>query len=184
MNGSALRKVVIVGGGSAGWITAAQLALMLCGPSAQPCEVVVVESPEIGTVGVGEATLPTIAFYNQMLGLDEAEFVKNTRASFKLGIEFKDWGRIGHRFFHGFGDFGPTIHNRPLWMYWLRLRASEPNLPSYEEWSTATVMARHGRFALPRDGEPSPANAYKHAYHFDAALYGAYLPAWWDQRAQ
>lgn len=175
MNGSALRKVVIVGGGSAGWITAAPLARMLCGPAAQPCEVVVVESPEIGTVGVGEATLPTIAFYNQMLGLDEAEFVKNTRASFKLGIEFKDWGRIGHRFFHVFGDFGPTIHNRPLWMYWLRLRASEPNLPSYEEWSTATVMARHGRFALPQDGEPSPASAYKHAYHFDAALYGAYL---------
>jgi 2-polyprenyl-6-methoxyphenol hydroxylase-like FAD-dependent oxidoreductase len=175
MSGNALRKVVIVGGGSAGWITAAPLARMLCDPGAQPCEVVVVESPEIGTVGVGEATLPTIAFYNQMLGLDEADFVKKTRASFKLGIEFKDWGRIGHRFFHGFGDFGPTIHSRPLWMYWLRLRASEPDLPSYEEWSTATMMARHQRFALPQDGEPSPANAYGYAYHFDAALYGTYL---------
>ena len=175
MESSALRKVVIVGGGSAGWITAAPLARMLCGPAAQPCEVVVVESPEIGTVGVGEATLPTISFYNQMLGLDEADFVNKTHASFKLGIEFKDWGRVGHRFFHGFGDFGPTIHSRPLWMYWLRLRAIEPDLPSYEEWSTATMMARHSRFAVPHGSEPSPTNAYDYAYHFDASLYGAYL---------
>jgi len=170
-----LRRVVIVGGGSAGWITAAPLARMLCGDPAKRCEVVVVESPEIGTIGVGEATLPTISFYNQMLGLDEADFVRSTKASFKLGIEFRDWGRVGHHFFHGFGEFGPNIHHRPLWMYWLRLRAADPTLPSYEEWSTATVMARQGRFALPRPGEASPAGAYSYAYHFDAALYGAYL---------
>jgi hypothetical protein len=175
MAGDSLTRVVIVGGGSAGWITAAPLARMLCGAPERPCEVVVVESAEIGTVGVGEATLPTIAFYNHMLGLDEADFVRSTKASFKLGIEFRDWGRIGHHFFHGFGDFGPAVHNRPLWMYWLRLRAADPSLPSYEEWSTATTMAREGRFALPRQGEPSPANAYNYAYHFDAGLYGAYL---------
>ena len=177
MTSAALRRIVVVGGGSAGWITAAPLARMLCQPD-QPdrhCEVTVVESAEIGTVGVGEATLPTISFYNRMLGLDEADFVRKTEASFKLGIEFRDWGRQGHRFFHGFGGFGPHIHNRPLWTYWLRLREQDPNLPPYEEWSTATSMARALRFVPPQPGEPSPANAFDYAYHFDAGLYGAYL---------
>jgi flavin-dependent dehydrogenase len=176
MRSRPLRRVVIVGGGSAGWITAAPLARMLCRPGAPDhCEVLLVESDEIGTVGVGEATLPTIRFYNQLLGIDEADFVRATQASFKLGIEFCDWGRIGHRFFHGFGGFGPSIHNRPLWSYWLRMRERDPGIESYEDWSTATVMARALRFATPQPGEPSPANAFDYAYHFDAALYGRYL---------
>jgi tryptophan halogenase len=177
MKSDALKKIVIVGGGSAGWITAAPLARMLCRPDQpdQHCEVTLVESAEIGTVGVGEATLPTIRFFNQMLGIDEADFVRKTRASFKLGIEFSDWGRIGNRFFHGFGTFGPALHNRSLWAYWLRLRNLDPRLPSYEEWSTATMMARQMRFALPQAGEPSAANAFSYAFHFDASLYGAYL---------
>ncbi|KQV59531.1 tryptophan halogenase [Pelomonas sp. Root1217] len=176
MRSRSLRRVVIVGGGSAGWITAAPLARMLCRPGEPDhCEVMLVESDEIGTVGVGEATLPTIRFYNQLLGIDEADFVRATQASFKLGIEFKDWGRLGARFFHGFGGFGPPIHNRPLWSYWLRLREREPGIESYEDWSTATVMARALRFTPPQPGEPSPANAFDYAYHFDAALYGRYL---------
>jgi len=172
-----LTKVVIVGGGTAGWIAAAPLARMLCRADAphQHCEVMLVESAEIGTVGVGEATLPTIQFFNQLLGIDEADFVRKTKASFKLGIEFKDWGRQGNRFFHGFGGFGPGIHNRPLWAYWLRLRELDPALPPYEEWSTATVMARNMRFVPPKRDEASPASAYDYAYHFDATLYGAYL---------
>ena len=177
MRSPALKKIVIVGGGSAGWITAAPLARMLCRPNdpAQYCDVTLVESAEIGTVGVGEATLPTVRFYNQLLGLDEIDFARKTQATFKLGIDFRDWGRLGHRFFHGFGGFGPAIHNRPLWAYWLRLRALDPNLPSYEEWSTATVMARQMRFVPPQAGEPSAANAFDYAFHFDASLYAAYL---------
>ena len=177
MRTGALKKIVIVGGGSAGWITAAPLARMLCRPDEpdQHCDVTLVESAEIGTVGVGEATLPTIQLYNQMLGIDEADFVRKTKASFKLGIDFRDWGRLGNRFFHGFGGFGPAMHNRPLWAYWLRLRSLDPTLPSYEEWSTATVMANQMRFALPRPGEASPASAFNYAFHFDASLYGAYL---------
>jgi len=176
MRSHALTRIVIVGGGSAGWIAAAPLARMLCRPGEPDhCEVTLVESAEIGTVGVGEATLPTIQFYNQLLGIDEADFVRQTQASYKLGIEFRDWGRLGHRFFHGFGGFGPGIHHRPLWAYWLRLREQDPTLPPYEEWSTATMMARGLRFMPPRRGEASPASAFDYAYHFDAALYGGYL---------
>jgi hypothetical protein len=105
MQENAIRRIVIVGGGTAGWMAAAPLAQRLGGR----CEVTLVESPEIGTIGVGEATLPTIRFYNQSLGIDEADFMNKTQASYKLGIDFQDWGRIGNRFFHGFGDFGPPV---------------------------------------------------------------------------
>ena len=117
MSDKAIRKVVIGGGGTAGWMRAAPLALKL----GKAGEVVLVESAEIGTVGVGEATLPTLRHFNLALGLDEDEFARKTQASVKLGIEFKDWGQVGNRFFHGFGDFGPTIDNRPAYRYWLRL---------------------------------------------------------------
>jgi hypothetical protein len=176
----AIRKIVIVGGGTAGWMAAAPLAQMLKG-QARACDIVVVESPDIGTIGVGEATLPTIREYNRTLGLDGVEFVKSTQATFKLGIEFKDWGRLGQRFFHGFGDFGPPVANRSAFLYWLRL-AREGGMPSYEEWSTATVMARHKRFTPPSGSEPSAANAYSFAYHFDAGLYAAHLRDYAMQR--
>ena len=177
----ALRKIVIVGGGTAGWMAAAPLAQKLLQGSGTRCEIVLVESPDIGTIGVGEATLPTIRFYNRSLGLDEADFVRRTQASFKLGIEFRDWGHIGHRFFHGFGDFGPAIENRSSFMHWLRL-AHAGGMGSYEEWSTATVMARADRFTPPQGELPSAANGYTYAYHFDAGLYAAYLRDYAMQR--
>jgi tryptophan halogenase len=171
MSDKAIRKIVIVGGGTAGWMSAAPLALKL----GKSCEIVLVESPDIGTVGVGEATLPTIRYYNQALGLDGGEFVKKTQATFKLGIEFKDWGHIGNRFFHGFGDFGPAIEGRSPVMYWLRLARETGGMPSYEEWSTATVMARSNRFMPPYGDQPAVTNSYSYAFHFDAGLYAAFL---------
>ena len=105
MNDKAIRKIVIVGGGTAGWMTAAPLAQRL----GKTTRIELVESLDIGTVGVGEATLPTIRFYNHGLGIDEADFVRKTQGVFKLGIDFQDWGHVGNRFFHGFGDFGPRI---------------------------------------------------------------------------
>ena len=171
MSGGPIRKIVIVGGGTAGWMAAAPLAQRM----GQACEIVLVESPEIGTIGVGEATLPTIRFYNQSLGLDGADFVRRTQGSFKLGIEFKDWGHIGHRFFHGFGDFGPAIETRSAFAYWLRLSKESAGMGSYEDWSMATQMAHANRFTPPVSGPPSAQNAYSFAYHFDAGLYAAYL---------
>ncbi len=175
MSDPSLRKIVIVGGGTAGWMAAAPLAQLFARASAVRPELVLVESPDIGTIGVGEATLPPIRAYNRALGLDGADFVKRTQGSFKLGIEFRDWGRVGHRFFHGFGDFGPPIENRSPWQHWLRLARVVQDMPHYEDWSTSTVMARRNRFTPPEGDTPSAANAFSFAYHFDAGLYAAYL---------
>jgi len=165
-----VRTIVIVGGGTAGWMAAAPLAQRMGGA----CRIVLVESPEIGTIGVGEATLPTIRAFNRSLGLDGADFVKRTQGSFKLGIDFQDWGRVGNRFFHGFGDFGPAIENRSAFAWWLRL-ASLGTMPSYQEWSVSTQMAYRHRFTPPQGEQPSAHNAFSFAYHFDAGLYAAYL---------
>ncbi|MFG6433767.1 tryptophan halogenase family protein [Roseateles sp. LYH14W] len=183
MTDPSLKKIVIVGGGTAGWMTAAPLARLFerAAEGGRP-EVVLIESPDIGTIGVGEATLPPIRAYNRTLGLDGADFVRKTQGSFKLGIEFRDWGSVGNRFFHGFGDFGPPIDGRSPWQHWLRLQRKVAGLPTYEDWSMSTVMSRRNRFTPPADGPPSAANAYSFAYHFDAGLYAAYLRDYSVQR--
>jgi tryptophan halogenase len=171
----AIRKIVIVGGGTAGWMTAAPLAQRLARHPQQPCEIVLVESPEIGTIGVGEATLPTIRFYNAALGLDGADFVRKTQASFKLGIEFRDWGHIGNRFFHGFGDFGPALANLAPHMHWLRLAREFNKMPALENWSMSSMMAHHDKFLPPAGDTPGLTDAYSYGFHFDAGLYANYL---------
>jgi len=171
MSDRPIRQIVIVGGGTAGWMSAASLARML----GKSCAIRLVESPEIGTVGVGEATLPTIRYFNRALGIDEAEFIKKTQASYKLGIEFRDWGHIGNNFFHGFGNFGPAIESRSPHLHWLRLAREFKDMPSYEAWSLTTVMARQNRFSPPSDQIPGVSNDYSYAYHFDAGLYARFL---------
>jgi tryptophan halogenase len=171
MQDKPIRKIVIVGGGTAGWMAAAPLAQRL----GKRCEIVLVESAEIGTIGVGEATLPTIRFYNNALGLDEADFVKKTQASYKLGIEFKDWGHVGNRFFHGFGDFGPPINGLAPHQYWLRLANQFEQMPALENWSMSSVMARQNKFTPPTNAQPQISDAYSYGFHFDAGLYANYL---------
>lgn len=174
-HGGAIRRIVIVGGGTAGWMTAAPLAQRLARHPTLPCEITLVESPEIGTIGVGEATLPTIRMYNQALGLDGADFIAKTQASFKLGIEFKDWGHLGNRFFHQFGDFGPPLAGFSAHHHWLRLAKEFNHMPEIENWSLASIMARHNKFLPPSEDTPGLTDAYSYGFHFDAGLYASYL---------
>ncbi|GAB4520918.1 MAG: tryptophan 7-halogenase [Amphiplicatus sp.] len=171
MHGKTIERIAIIGGGTAGWMAAALFARLL-GPLGT--RIRLVESEEIGTVGVGEATVPTIQLFNRLLGFDERDFVARTQGSFKLGIEFRDWGGPGHAYFHGFGDFGAEIEGIAPHHHWLKLRM-EGDGTSHEAYSFPTVAARMGRFAPPPDDPASSASYYNHAYHFDAALYARYL---------
>ena len=170
MAGSAIRKIVIVGGGSAGWMAAAALATVV---RQRVAEIVLVESAEIGTVGVGEATLPTLRAFNATLGLEEVEFIRKTQATFKLGIEFVGWNPE-RTFFHGFGDFGPDMRGVSPHQLWLSTRADDDHR-SYADSSISTVAARLGRFAPPVPNRDSVLGSYSYAFQFDAASYAAHL---------
>ncbi|MEL6754131.1 MAG: tryptophan 7-halogenase, partial [Pseudomonadota bacterium] len=124
-NPGLIEHVVIVGGGSAGWMTAAMLSNTL-GPR---CKVTLIESEAIGTVGVGEATIPPIRYFNERLGIDEATFVRETNGSFKLGIEFIDWTRKGHSYFHPFGQYGAEFDQVPFYHYWMREHLAGDDTP-------------------------------------------------------
>jgi tryptophan halogenase len=119
--------------------------------------------------------LPTIRFYNNALQLDQADFIKKTQATFKLGIDFQDWGHVGNRFFHGFGDFGPPINGQSPHHYWLRLARAFDKMPALENWSMASIMARENKFAMPANTQPGVTDAFSYGFQFDAGLYAAYL---------
>lgn len=166
-----LRKICIVGGGTAGWMTAAGLAQKFKNTNLQIC---LVESEKIGTVGVGEATLPHIRFFNNSLGIDEADFMKATKATFKMGIEFCDWGKIGDRYIHPFGDYGETLHNVEFYHYWnkLRLMGATTRLDDY---SYPIVASELGRFRFPDTDHSKIESTFGYAYQFDSSLYAKFL---------
>ncbi|WP_286806062.1 MULTISPECIES: tryptophan halogenase family protein [unclassified Marinimicrobium] len=166
-----VRKVMIVGGGTAGWMAAAAMAKVL---KNQYCDIQLVESDSIGTVGVGEATIPQIQLFNQMLGLDENEFIRRTQGTFKLGIQFVNWGHIGERYLHAFGEVGKDMEGVQFYHYWLKLfQAGEaPNIDAY----TLNCQAvEQGRFMRPVDAGNSPLSRIAYAFHFDAARYAMFL---------
>jgi len=166
-----LKKILIVGGGTAGWMAAAACAKTLAGGG---YEIDVVESDEIGTVGVGEATIPPIMEFNRTLQIDEAEFMRATQASVKLAIEFVDWTRLNHTYIHPFGQYGVPMQGIYFHHFWLRHRA-EGGTMSHDEFNSCTMAARAGRFAPPMATDRSPLPPIAYAYHFDAGLYAAFL---------
>ena len=172
-------RVVIVGGGTAGWMCAAGLTRLL--PNTE-FALTLIESDEIGTVGVGEATLPHIREFNAMLGLDEAEFMAATQGSFKLGIEFVGWDRPGGRYVHPFGTFGERWGGLDFQHHWLRARAAGHDVGDWPEYSFAAAMCREGVFDLPNEDTRSIRSTFSYAYHFDAGLYARFLRDWATQR--
>lgn len=172
-----IRRIVITGGGSAGWMTAATLVDAV----RDSCRIELIESTAIGTVGVGEATIPPIRYFNQQLRLDENAFLSATGGTFKLGIEFVDWTRPGQRYFHPFGRIGTDHDGVAFHQYWLRERARGSDVP-FEEYALSCVAARAGRFGRPSSDPRQVSSSLDYAYHFDASLYAKYLRRYAEQR--
>jgi len=162
--GTAYKRIVVVGGGAAGWMAATALASALPGSTVE-----LVESEEIGIIGVGEATFPSIRAFHKILGIDEAEFLRATNGTYKLGIEFRDWRVQGEGYFHTFGDFGALAGPQALWGQHRRL--GEAGLGTLGEQCLPSVMASQGRFQVP----PEQEKFFNYAYHFDAVLYAGFL---------
>jgi tryptophan halogenase len=169
---NSVENIVIVGGGTAGWMAAAALAHAF--QQQQPMKITVIESSEIGTVGVGESTLPTIRGFNSILGIDEIDFIRETRATFKLGIQFVDWRTLGHAFFHPFAPYGAKLNGADFHHCWVKLRQLGDRT-NIEEYSLPAMMAKGCRFAQPAQRPIAPFANYTYAYQFDAGLYARYL---------
>ena len=173
-----IKRICILGGGTSGWMTAAGLSNKLNGLNV---EIRLVESDSIGTVGVGEATLPHIRFFNKTLGIDEREFMRETRATFKLGIEFCDWGQIGDSYIHPFGDYGEPINGIDFHHFWLRLLQNGHKF-RLDDYSYPILAAESGRFQLPGSDNSKIGSNFGYAYQFDSGLYAKLLRRYSDNR--
>lgn len=166
-----IRNILILGGGTAGWMTAAFLARWIARAG---IGVTLVESEQIGTIGVGEATVPGIHQFIRDLGINETEFIQATNATFKLGIEFEGWAGSDKHFFHPFASYGVQIEDRPFYQTWWSAKAQGYPHP-LEDFCLCTQLARRKKFAQPSFNEDSRLAWYNYAYHFDASLFARYL---------
>tara|TARA_R110000751_G_scaffold2018_8_gene9058 strand:+ start:433657 stop:435231 length:1575 start_codon:yes stop_codon:yes gene_type:complete len=167
----ALRSICIVGGGTAGWSAAALLSRVLQGSG---CRITLVESSDIPTVGVGEATIPPIFDFLRNIGADEVAFIRRCQATFKLGIQFRDWLHRGHSYWHPFGNLGVTINQRPFHhYYWKNL--AEGHDEGLADLCPSVALAEDDKFAFPSPDGNWPGGAVAYALHFDAGLVAAFL---------
>jgi tryptophan halogenase len=166
-----IRKIVILGGGTAGWMTAAALAKVNSPPQ---FTITLIESDDIGIIGVGEATIPTIHWFNRMIDLNEADLIRETQATYKLGIEFVNWNGAGTRYFHPFGRYGGPHDASMFYHRWIRAKLAGATR-SHTDYSLTTHAAWAGRFAPPSNDANSIFATLGYAYQFDASLYAAFL---------
>lgn len=175
---TAIRNIVIVGGGSAGWMTAAALSRLL---TPQAVQITLIESEQIGTIGVGEATIPDVINFNAMLGISEQDFLRATNGTFKLGIEFVNWGRIGEAYFHPFGPHGVDMQGIDFHQFWMRYREANPS-SAIETFSLSAIAAKQNKFAMPNNDPRSVLSQLRYAYHFDATAYARFLRGFAEER--
>jgi tryptophan halogenase len=171
MTDNKIKKIIILGGGTSGWMTAAALGKTFKNTSVS---IQVIESEQIGTVGVGEATIPQIQYYHQLIGIDENEFMKQTQATFKMGIKFVDWGKIGSDYHHAFGQSGKDIGGVKFYQYWLKMKALG-KAKKYEDYTLNALASEEKRFMRSIDAGNSPLSNISYAFHFDASLFAKYL---------
>lgn len=177
-NQNSIEKIVIVGGGTAGWIAASTISSVF-GKSGM--EVELIESEDIGIVGVGEATIPPLITILNSLGIDLVDFIKETQGSFKLGIQFEDWHTKGESYFHPFGTVGRSIDGYDFFQCWLKCKAEGDDTPLMAH-SPESVLADKGKFFLPSDVQNTPLARAFYALHLDSGLAGKYLRKYAENR--
>ena len=173
-----VQHILVAGGGTAGWMSAAALAKFVL---PHGINVTLVESDSIGTVGVGEATLPHLRFFNESLGLDEREVIRDTHATIKLGIDFRNWGRVGDSYIHPFGDYGFDVKSIPFHHVWSRLHR-QGLVDRIDEYSLPVMMAEANRFSPPSDDPEQLMSTFSYAYQLDAGLYAQTLRRYAEER--
>lgn len=174
-----ISSLVIMGGGTAGWMAAAALSRAL----GQGVAITLIESADIGTVGVGEATIPPIRLFNTMLGIDEADFMRATKGSFKLGIRFDNWGALGESYFHPFGVFGLKPDMGHIFQFWLKLKQTRgARVGALADYNLCAQAALRGRMDAQSDDPRSALSTFGSAYHFDASLYAQFLRQYAEAR--
>ena len=174
-----LKNIIIVGGGTAGWMAAAAFAKVLGADYA----IRLVESEQIGTISVGEGTVPHLKLFNNLLEIDEIEFIKQVQGTFKLGVQFNDWGRIGDSYIHGFGTIGHDVSLLPFHQFWIK--ANQQGIGAdLGAYSLNTLAAPQGKFMTSATDVPasSPLANIAYSYQFDATLYAKYLRGYAEQR--